>query len=440
MKSFYVLFIFFLLLNCSFDDKSGIWKSNNKISKKDNDLFKKFESISLTQNKFNKIITLDKNYKFYKTDLFRNFEWSDIFFSKNNKLENYTYNNLNQVIYKSKKLTKHKINKYILFEKNNLIASDIKGNVVVFSINEKKKFSELNFYKKRYKKIDKFLNMIVEENIIYISDNLGFIYAFNYYENKVIWATNYKIPFRSNIKISNDKLILSDQNNTLLFVDKNDGKILKTIPSEESLVKNAFKSNIAIYKKNIIFLNTYGSLYSINIENMKINWFINLNQSLDINPSNLFTSNELIVSNDKIYVPTKNNFYILDFLSGSTIFKKDFTSVFRPLVIKNFIYAIDNNFLIAMNVETGDILFSYNINQKISDYLNVKKKMIDIKKIMLADNKIFIFLKNSYILQINFNGSISQITKLREKINSNPIFIDNSILFLNNKNKISIIN
>ena len=440
MKSFYVLLIFFLLLNCSFDDKSGIWKSNNKISKKDNDLFKKFESISLTQNKFNKIITLDKNYKFYKTDLFRNFEWSDIFFSKNNKLENYTYNNLNQLIYKSKKLTNHKINKYILFEKNNLIASDIKGNVVVFSINEKKKFSELNFYKKRYKKIDKFLNMIVEENIIYISDNLGFIYAFNYYENKVIWATNYKIPFRSNIKISSDKLILADQNNTLLIVDKNDGKILKTIPSEESLVKNAFKSNIAIYKKNIIFLNTYGSLYSINIENMKINWFINLNQSLDINPSNLFTSNELIVSNDKIYVPTKNNFYILDFLSGSTIFKKDFTSVFRPLVIKNLIYAIDNNFLIAMNVETGDILFSYNINQKISDYLNVKKKMIDIKKIMLADNKIFIFLKNSYIVQINFNGSISQITKLREKINSNPIFIDNSILFLNNKNKISIIN
>ena len=440
MKSFYVLLIFFFLLNCSFDDKSGIWKSNNKISKKNNDLFEKFESISLTQNKFNKIITLDENYKFYKTDLFRNFEWRDIFFSKNNKLENYTYNNLNQLIYKSKKLTNHKINKYILFEKNNLIASDIKGNVVVFSINEKKKFSELNFYKKRYKKIDKFLNMIVEENIIYISDNLGFIYAFNYYENKVIWATNYKIPFRSNIKIFNDKLILADQNNSLLIVDKNDGKILKTIPSEESLVKNEFKSNIAIYKKNIIFLNTYGSLYSINIENLKINWFINLNQSLDINPSNLFTSNELIVSNDKIYVPTKNNFYILDFLSGSTIFKKDFTSVFRPLVIKNLIYAIDNNFLIAMNVETGDILFSYNINQKISDYLNVKKKMIDIKKIMLADNKIFIFLKNSYILQINFNGSISQITKLREKINSNPIFIDNSILFLNNKNKISIIN
>ena len=374
MKSFYVLLIFFFLLNCSFDDKSGIWKSNNKISKKNNDLFEKFESISLTQNKFNKIITLDENYKFYKTDLFRNFEWRDIFFSKNNKLENYTYNNSNQLIYKSKKLTKHKINKYILFEKNNLIASDIKGNVVVFSINEKKKFSELNFYKKRYKKIDKFLNMIVEENIIYISDNLGFIYAFNYYENKVIWATNYKIPFRSNIKIFNDKLILADQNNSLLIVDKNDGKILKTIPSEESVVKNEFKSNIAIYKKNIIFLNTYGSLYSINIENLKINWFINLNQSLDINPSNLFTSNELIVSNDKIYVPTKNNFYILDFLSGSTIFKKDFTSVFRPLVIKNLIYAIDNNFLIAMNVETGDILFSYNINQKISDYLNVKKK------------------------------------------------------------------
>ena len=134
MKSFYVLLIFFFLLNCSFDDKSGIWKSNNKISKKNNDLFEKFESISLTQNKFNKIITLDENYKFYKTDLFRNFEWSDIFFSKNNKLENYTYNNLNQLIYKSKKLTNHKINKYILFEKKSSANFQTKRNDIITHI------------------------------------------------------------------------------------------------------------------------------------------------------------------------------------------------------------------------------------------------------------------------------------------------------------------
>ena len=31
---------------------------------------------------------------------------------------------------------------------------------------------------------------------------------------------NYKIPFRSNIKIVNDKIILADQDNTLYILDK----------------------------------------------------------------------------------------------------------------------------------------------------------------------------------------------------------------------------
>ena len=45
---------------------------------------------------------------------------------------------------------------------------------------------------------------------------------------------------------------------------------------------------------------------------MRIRWFINLNKSLDINPSNLFMSNQLVVYNNKIFVPTQNNLYILD--------------------------------------------------------------------------------------------------------------------------------
>ena len=40
--------------------------------------------------------------------------------------------------------------------------------------------------------------------------------------------------------------------------------------------------------KIFIFLNTFGSLYSINFDNFNINWFINLNQSFDLNPRNLF--------------------------------------------------------------------------------------------------------------------------------------------------------
>ena len=58
---------------------------------------------------------------------------------------------------------------------------------------------------------------------------------------------------------------------------------------------------------------------------------------------------------------------------------------------------------------------------------------------MLVNDKIFIFLKNSYYLIFNVYGEIENVRKLPTKIYSVPIFINNSILYLNNKNKISVI-
>ena len=55
--------------------------------------------------------------------------------------------------------------------------------------------------------------------------------------DKIVWAKNYKIPLRSNIKITKDKVIFADQNNNLIFVNKSNGEIIKRIPTEEVLVK-----------------------------------------------------------------------------------------------------------------------------------------------------------------------------------------------------------
>ena len=79
--------------------------------------------------------------------------------------------------------------------------------------------------------------MIVEKEIIYISDNIGYVYAYNYLENKILWAKNYKIPFKSNLKIYENKLIASNQNNDLYIFDKISGEIIKLIPTEETKIK-----------------------------------------------------------------------------------------------------------------------------------------------------------------------------------------------------------
>ena len=60
-----------------------------------------------------------------------------------------------------------------------------------------------------------------------------------------------------------------------------------------------------------------------------------------------------------------------------------FSSKYNQLIFKNIFYN-NNNFLIVSDINSGKIIYSYNINQKISDYLNIKKKSVDIKNFMFA--------------------------------------------------------
>ena len=283
-------------------------------------------------------------------------------------------------------------------------------------MNEDRIISKYNFYKNKFKNIKKKLNLIIENNIIYVSDNIGYLYAYDINNEKILWAKNLKIPFRSNLKISKNILIASHQNNNLRFFNKLNGEILKLIPTEENVVKNRFINNLALNKENLFFLNTYGTLYSINMKNFDINWFLNLNESLDLNPSNLFFGSEIVINNDKLLVSSNQFFYILDLYSGSIIKKKNFTSIIKPIATDNYVFLITRkNLLVCIDLKKGDIIFSYDINEKIANFLDTKKKDVIVKKLFLVNNELFLFLNNSYVVKLEINGSIREISKLSTK-------------------------
>jgi len=173
---------------------------------------------------------------------------------------------------------------------------------------------------------------------------------------------------------------------------------------------------------------------------MRINWFLNLNQSLDLSPSNLFTGNIIVANQDIIAVSSNQFTYIINSANGAIIHKKNFTSRVKPLVISNYFFSITNkNLLIAMNLKDGNIIYSNNINQAIADFLKTKKRKVEFNNIMMLNDHIYIFLKNSYVLKFNVKGNLDKVDKLPSKLNTHPILIDGSILYLDYKNKISII-
>ena len=92
-----------------------------------------------------------------------------------------------------------------------------------------------------------------------------------------------------------------------------------------------------------------------------------------------------------------------------------------------------------MNINTNKILYSYEINQLIADFYDIKKKDVMIQTFLILNNKIFIFLKNSYVLKFKLSGELIGIDKLPAKMNSEPIIIDKSLLLIDKKNRLAVI-
>ena len=77
--------------------------------------------------------------------------------------------------------------------------------------------------------------------------------------------------------------------------------------------------------------------------------------------------------------------------------------------------------------------------KKLQNFLILKKE-VDVFDMMILNNEIHIILKNSYVLRFNITGEINKVLKLPAKIGSKPIIIGGSLLYLDNNNKLSIIN
>jgi outer membrane protein assembly factor BamB len=152
----------------------------------------------------------------------------------------------------------------------------------------------------------------------------------------------------------------------------------------------------------------------------------------------MFIGNKL-VNNDKFIIVSSNSkSYVIDSTNGTIISKKNFSSSIKPIINNNLIFFISkNNLILSMDSISGKILYSYSINDQIAEFLKIKKKNnLNIKNFTILNSQLILFLNNSYILKFNITGKLNQVLKLPTKINSQPIVINGTILYLNNKNKL----
>ena len=439
MKKIFFLWTLIFFVSCSFDNKTGIWNSGVESEIKDRQ-FKDFETLNSSIDIFNEEINPQKGLNIKPSPLINNLQWNDQYYQTSNNLDNFSFTNLNKLVFKSKRLSKSNISSNLFFDGKNILIVDEKGTIVVYSLESQQIVLKYNFYKKRFKKLRKKISSIVDKNIIYVGDNLGYFYALNYLTGKLIWAKNYKVPFRSNIKIFDQKILVSDINNYLYFINKMDGERVKFIPTEKSVLKNDFINSLSNNDTSLFFLNTFGSIYSINNKG-RINWFSNLNRAKDIDQFNSFYSNPLVLHKDYIIISSEPFLYILNVVNGSILFKKALPSIVKPIASGDNLFLITKqNLLVCINLKTNKIAYSIKITKEISNFLNSKEKPISIKTFAMLNDTLFVILNNSYFINFTLTGEIIEIGKLPSKIYSEPIFINKSMIYLNKQNKLMLVN
>ncbi len=453
MKRLILIFVITLNSSCSLDNKTGIWNdasntpvdNKNSRSIKNTNIESRYEDLFIEDKVFNEEKSPENKFNSEIDSAIKISNWFQQYAVSTNNISNFSYYGKKSLVSKSSKLSKFPIsfnylNKSIVFFENNLISYDHKGKIFIYSQDVKKKTFVYDFYKKKFKNFKKKIYLTIDGDILYAADNLGYIYAINLTERSLLWAKNYGIPFRSNIKISNDQIFLANQDNVIYSINTKNGVKNWQFATSLTFLKSDFENSFALDKTNgnIFFLNTNGELYSISYSTQKINWILNFKNPQLTGDTNLFISRPIVVKYDNLIVSTEKALFSYNKLNAKKNWTFAVELILKPVVTSYYTYLITKtDLLICLNNKTGDVVWSKKIYKSLNkNKINKKnKKFYDLK---IVNNEIYLFSNTGHLLSFDpNNGELNNLKKISKNgISSEIVFLDDYMFLFDEDNKL----
>ena len=438
-KNLIFFLIFILLVNCSFDNKTGIWSGSKKEKRRISELEKEqkqtkvVDYIYSSKSVYSKEISLTK--KISISNPRKNLSWRMSSLNQQNFLGNIYLSGIDNIFLK-KKIGKNKfpmskiISSPLVFE-NNIIFSD--NNGTIFNINQNGEINwKKNIYKKIYKKVYKNLVFSIYQNNIYVADNIGFIYSIGLNNGKLVWIKNHGIPIKSNIKIYKNKIFLINQDNRILCFNTENGSKIWDIRSVPSFIKlQNFLSSAISKQGDVIAINSSGDLFKVNANNGKIDWSLNTLESTLAHATDFFKSSEIVIIDDNIIFSSKSSIFSYNLNTGYTNWKQEVSSIGAPIIDgKNIFILTDNGYFVIIDKDTGIIISSTNILK----ILKKKKQETKITGFIMGSGKIYSVTSNGYLIVSSpVSGKVEYFKKIGDPVTSAPI-INNGKLYILTKN------
>ena len=415
-----LIFVFFLIVQCSLDTKTGFWtKSEIKEENKEN-LEEIFKSIEVLEKEFNPNLKIKLNTSYKKNPFVNNLtnnsgyinfesDFKEISKFKFKKIKNFEY-----------------INPDLLVGKNSLVFFDENGSILKFDQNSKLIWKK-NHYNKKEKKQNPIIYFANDNNILVAADSLANIYALNYSNGDLLWKNFNASSFNSEIKIFDNKIFVIDFDNIIRCISVKDGKEIWNFGTEKSFIKSQRKLSLVIQNDLIIFIDTFGDINALDINSGNLIW-----QSQTVNEdiyenSFLLKSSKLVSDEDTIFVSNnQNKFFAIDNRNGFIKWEQSINSFIEPIVIDNLVLTISlEGYFFVIDKTNGNILRS----TRIFDNNNYEK--IFPSGFIVAKNYIYVTYNHGKLLKVNIeNGKTEKIIKIDGDKISRPYILNKNMYIL----------
>ena len=314
---------------------------------------------------------------------------------------------------------------------NSIVFFNGKGSI--FKINKDlKEIWKVNYYTKKEKKLKPIIYFAQVDNKLIAADNLSKVYLINLENGNLINTIENNAGFNSNIKVSNDKFLIVDLNNTIRCFSSNKGNEIWNFDTENPFIKSKKKLSLIIKGELVFFINSIGDITALNINTGSVFWQTPTQSNLIYQEAFTLENSDLVFANDSIYFSNnKNELFSIDARTGIVNWKQTVNSTLEPVIIENLLFSVSREgYLFVIDNKRGNIIRITNMLK------NIKNKKNEIKPsgFIIARNKIYLSLNNGRVIKSDVTTGIEEnIYKLSgSKLLRPKIFGKNMYLLKNN--------
>lgn len=444
-KNYLLFFSFFVFItSCSLDNKTGIWdgaeEQKKRIDKLREERKRIVSTISLYSTKDFESKEIPPKTTITLSSPKINLAWKMSGYNAQNNIGHKYLASITGQFFKEK-ITKNKFIRSqeispILFVDNFIYITSDNGSI--FKVNYSgKTIWKKNIYKKLYKKMYKKLSIAIHDNDIFISDNMGFIYALDSITGDVKWIKNHGIPLKSQLKIFDNKLFVVNQDNRLLCLDSKNGVKLWDIRSISSYIKSQSLISIAVSNSGeLVFLNSSGDLNKVNTKNGRLLWTVNAKDFSFAHDTDFFKSSNIVIDGNNIFFTTKTKIYSYDLYSGYLIWSQNINSESNPIIDGNYIFLVTKDgYFLNFDKNTGEIIWSTNILPVLDSGwkmpLQIDKTKTFVTGFILGSGKLYITTFNGFLIICSATtGKVESSQRVAFNNTYSPIISNNSLFVL----------